>query len=149
MGVSAGDLHTVLLRSDGGVTVAGNEVEEYPGYAGIPPLPDGIVYTQVSAGLFNDTALLRSDGSALMVSGEHPNVQMPSPPADVFYESISTRVGAVLALRSDGVVTAIGCPYKEEAQKITTLPAGVKYSATPHTKVVQIRGVDVIDYRVK
>jgi len=155
--VSAGDLHTVLLRSDGGVTVAGNEVKEYPGYAGIPPLPDGIVYTQVSAGLFNDTALLRSDGSALIVSGEHPNVQIPSPPADVFYESISTNVGVVVALRSDGVVTAIGCPYKEEDRKahirtmckIPTLPAGVHYSAKPHTKVVQIRGVDVIDYRVK
>jgi len=59
--VSAGDNHTVILRSDGCAVACGKNLY---GQCDIPPLKEGIIYTQVSAGL-NHTVLLQSDGQAV------------------------------------------------------------------------------------
>jgi alpha-tubulin suppressor-like RCC1 family protein len=46
--VSAGDSHTLLLRSDGSaVAIGDNSLRQ----CDIPPLDEGMTYTQVSAGL--------------------------------------------------------------------------------------------------
>ena len=53
--------HSVFLRSDGHAVVCGlNEDQQ----CNIPLLPEGISYTQVSAGSFH-TVILRSDGHAV------------------------------------------------------------------------------------
>ena len=58
---SAGNEHTVLLRSDGtGVAFGHND----KGQCDIPKLSEGLTYTQVSAG-YEHTVLLRSDGTAI------------------------------------------------------------------------------------
>ena len=59
--VSAGESHTVLLRSDGSAVACGSN---YSGECNIPPLNQGLTYTDVSAGL-SHTVLLRSDGIAV------------------------------------------------------------------------------------
>ena len=63
--VSAGSDYTVLLRSDGcAVAIGCNE----DGQCDIPPLDDGMAYTQISAGSAH-AVLLRSDGSPLPEPG--------------------------------------------------------------------------------
>ena len=58
--VSAGDGHTVLLRSDGQAVAWGDIFWTMQ----IPPLDEGLSYSQVSAG-DGHTVLLRSDGQAV------------------------------------------------------------------------------------
>ena len=61
--VSAGERHTVLLRSDGcAVAIRDNSL----GQCDIPPLDEGNAYTQVSAGA-RHTVLLQSDGCAVAI----------------------------------------------------------------------------------
>ena len=59
--VSAGCLHTVLLRSDGGAVATGWNVN---GRCDLPEAEDGRWYTQVCA-VYDHTVLLRSDGTAV------------------------------------------------------------------------------------
>ena len=59
--VSAGYCHTVLLQSDGCAVACKNNSH---GECNIPPLDEGVTYTQVSAG-GHPTMLLRSDGRAV------------------------------------------------------------------------------------
>ncbi|MET0451130.1 MAG: RCC1 domain-containing protein, partial [Mycobacterium sp.] len=51
---SAGDFHTVLLRSDGTALAIGDN--EY-GQTDIPALPIGIIYTKAAAGSYNTILL--------------------------------------------------------------------------------------------
>ena len=59
--VSAGNLHTVLLRSDGRAVAVGCNDR---GRCDVPILEDGVTYSQVSAG-GSHTVFLLSDGSAV------------------------------------------------------------------------------------
>ena len=59
--VSAGNSHTVLLRSDGQAVACGSNSS---GQCGVPPLEKGTPYAQVSAG-GSHTVFLRSDGEAV------------------------------------------------------------------------------------
>merc|ERR1712032_1234129 len=65
--VSAGSLHTVLLRTDGQAVACG--VNDF-GQCDVPPLEDGVAYSQVSAGT-NHTVLLRTDGQAVAFGRNH------------------------------------------------------------------------------
>ena len=64
--VSAGLHHTVLLRSDGSAVAVGMNGD---GRCNIPPLDEGMAYTQVSAGM-DHTVLLRSDGCAIAIGSK-------------------------------------------------------------------------------
>lgn len=75
--VSAGQDHTVLLRSDGrAVAFRANDL----GMCSIPRLDDGVSYTQIS-GAFTHTVLLRSDGRAV-ACGENAAGKCDIPPLD-------------------------------------------------------------------
>ena len=75
--MSAGGFHTVLLRNDGSAVACG---KNNFGQGNIPPLHEGISYTQVSAGELH-TVLLRSDGSAV-ACGDNTYGQCNIPPLD-------------------------------------------------------------------
>ena len=67
--------HTVLLRSDGSAVACGCN---HDGQCNIPPLEEGMSYTQVFAG-FSHTVLLRSDGHAV-ACGDNRDGQCDLPP---------------------------------------------------------------------
>ena len=74
---SAGQDHTVLLRSDGrAVAFGANDL----GMCSIPRLDGGVSYTQIS-GAFTHTVLLRSDGRAV-ACGENAAGKCDIPPLD-------------------------------------------------------------------
>ena len=75
--VSAGNDHTVLLRSDGSAVAIGDSRD---GQCNIPALDEGLAYTQVSAGGLH-TVLLRSDGSAVGI-GDSSDGQCNIPALD-------------------------------------------------------------------
>ncbi|CAL1152386.1 unnamed protein product [Cladocopium goreaui] len=90
--VSAGALHTVLLRSDGKAVACGQNTN---GQRNIPRLEDGLFYTQVSAGGYH-TVLLRSDGQAVACGrNRHGQCKIPSPGFNNFYCNLAgdLRVG--------------------------------------------------------
>ena len=61
--VATGVSHAVLLRTDGQAVAFG--IDPYHrGYLDIPPLPEGLRYTQVAVGI-RHTVLVRSDGQAI------------------------------------------------------------------------------------
>jgi hypothetical protein len=95
--VSAGRFYTVLLQSDGLAVACGRYIE---GQCRIPPLHEGVKYTQVSAGDYH-TVLLRSDGCA---------VESSLPPLDegVTYTQVSASYDHMMLLRSDGSAVACG-----------------------------------------
>ena len=103
--ISAGYVHTVLLRSDGcAVAIGAND----NGQCHIPALDEGIAYTQVSAGYFH-TVLLQSDGCAVAV-GDNEHGQCDIPPLDegMAYTQISAGLHHTVLIRSDGCAVAIG-----------------------------------------
>lgn len=102
--VSAGQDHTVLLRSDGrAVAFGANDL----GMCSIPRLDDGVSYTQIS-GAFTHTVLLRSDGRAV-ACGENAAGKCDIPPLDggMSYSQVSAGFHHTILLRSDGSV--VGC----------------------------------------
>ena len=103
--VSAGGGHTVLLRNDGQAVAFGwNEYRR----CNVPPLDQGITYTQVSAGS-QHTVLLRSDGQAVAF-GCRAFGRCSIPPLDkgISYTQVSAGGCHTVLLRSDGEAVACG-----------------------------------------
>ena len=75
--VSAGESHTVFLRSDGQAVASGLNSDRK---CSIPPLDEGLSYSQVVAGRVH-TVLLRSDGQAI-TCGSNFDGQCNIPPLD-------------------------------------------------------------------
>ena len=121
--ISAGSIHTVLLRSDGSaVAIGGNG----GGLCNIPPLDEGFAYDQISAG-FAHTVLLRSDGRAVAI-GDNACGQCNIPRLDeeLAYTRISAGFHHTVLLCSDGRALAIG--KNEDGQCNIPLPlAGIRY----------------------
>ena len=103
--VSAGLYHTVLLRSDGCAVACGLNAQ---GQCNIPPLDEGVTYTQVSAGT-EHTVLLRIDGCAV-ACGLNAQGQCNIPPLDegMTYTQVSAGREHTVLLRSDGCAVACG-----------------------------------------
>ena len=99
--VSGGANHTVLLKNDGNAVAVG---DRQCAIAAIPPLDEGITYTQVSAGGYiysrrDYTVLLRSNGSAVAVGDNgHGQRDIPSPEMGICYIK-DLACGKVLALQ--------------------------------------------------
>ena len=95
----------MLLRSDGNVVACGDN--DY-GQIEVPSSPEGISFTQVSAG-YNHTVLLQSDGCAVAFGangdGECCN---PGPEEGAVYVQISAGYAHTVLLRSDGKAVACG-----------------------------------------
>ena len=122
--VSAGYSHTVLLCSDGRAVACGKNTD---GQCNIPPLDEGVSYTQISAGHFH-TVLLRSDGS-VAACGSNLHGQCNIPPLDegVSYTQISADHFHTVLLRSDGIVVACGANFLGQCN-IPRLDEGVSYT---------------------
>ena len=86
--VSAGDCHTVLLRSNGCAVACGRN---RCGLWNIPPSDAGLSYNQVSAGLLR-TVLLRSDGCAV-ACGNNRDGQCNIPPLEAGVSYIQVSAG--------------------------------------------------------
>ena len=85
MQVSAGNVHTLLLQSDGGAVACGRNGSN--GTCNIPPLDEGVWYTQVSAGV-SHSLLLLCDGSAVAFGDNHfRECNLPSLEPGTFYLS--------------------------------------------------------------
>jgi len=96
--VSAGGRHTVLLRSDGRAVAFG--MNGY-GQCDLPPLEEGMSYTQVSAGE-SHSVLLRSDGSVVACGcNDFRKCRIPSPAAGTCYISDQRPLGRDLVLQMD------------------------------------------------
>ena len=119
----AGELHTVLLRSDGEAVACG---ANFHGHCRIPPLEEGISYTQVSAG-GSHTVLLRSDGQAV-ACGANFHGQYSVPPLDegLSYSQVSAGGKHTVLLRSDG--QAVACGLLDGRCSIPPLDEGLLYS---------------------
>ena len=104
--VSAGEYHTVLLRSDGSAVACGSNVD---GQTRIPALPRaGVTYTQVSAG-GGHTVLLRSDGTAVACGRNGAGqCDIPTLDAQTSYTQVSAGGCHTVLLRSDGQVVICG-----------------------------------------
>ena len=98
---SAGEVHTVLLRSDGNVDCCGRNLY---GQCNIPALEEGMKYTQVSAGQ-SHTVLLRSDGS-VVACGLNNHGQCNIPPGS--YTQVSAGGCHTVLLTREGRAVACG-----------------------------------------
>jgi hypothetical protein len=105
VGMSAGNFHSMALRSDGQVVVWGNNST---GVFAVPALPALQSYTMVSAGSGHCLAL-RSDGQ-VAAWGANANGQciVPALPPGLRYTAVEAGYNHSLALRSDGRVVAWG-----------------------------------------
>eukprot|EP00435_Cladocopium_sp_Y103_P050417 s915_g15.t1 len=122
--VSAGTYHTVLLRSDGTVVACGCNGNQQ---CDIPPLEDGVSYTQAAAG-WNHTVLLRSDGRAVACGEKKPG-HCNIPPLDdgLSYTQVSAGFLHTVLLRSDG--SAVACGSNDSQQcSILPLDEGMMYT---------------------
>ena len=121
---SAGWRHTVLLRNDGQAVACGLKSH---GQCNIPPLDEGISYSQVSAGNCH-TVLLRSDGQAV-ACGLNSDGRCSIPPLDegLSYIQVSTGPFHTVLVRSDG--QAVACGENSHGRcSIPPLDEGISYS---------------------
>ena len=96
------------------------------GKCNIPPLDEGISYSQVSAGVYH-TVLLRSDGQAV-ACGSNSNGQCSIPPLDsgLSFSQVSAGQSHTVLLRSDG--QAVACGLNSNGQcNIPPLEEGFSY----------------------
>eukprot|EP00438_Fugacium_kawagutii_P033990 Skav211205 [mRNA] locus=scaffold934:24465:25352:- [translate_table: standard] len=116
------------------------------GQCDIPPLDDGVTYTQVSAGggFCSHTVLLRSDGCAV-ACGNDDDGQCQIPPLDngVTYTQVAAGFRHTVLLRSDGF--AVACGYNDDGQcDIPPLENGATYTQVSagcdHTVLLQSSG---------
>ena len=122
--VSAGGNQTLLLRSDGIAVACGCNLD---GQCEIPPLEEGMSYTQVSAGRFH-TVLLRSDGNAVACGdSSHDEFFIPPLEEGIAYIQVSAGFSHTVLLRSDG--NAVTCGYNDRGQcNIPPLEEGMSYT---------------------
>ncbi|CAK9013383.1 unnamed protein product [Durusdinium trenchii] len=115
--------HSVLLRSDGSAVACG--WNRY-GQCDIPPLEEGVCYTQVSAGIAY-SVLLRSDGSAFACGmNDDGQCDIPLLEEGMCYTQVSAGGHSVL-LRSDG--SAVACGWNDDGQcDIPPLEEGMCYT---------------------
>ena len=95
----------MLLRSDGQAVACGQNPD---GQCSIPPLDEGISFSQVSAGYYH-TVLLRSDGQAV-ACGKTSDGRCSIPPLNegLSYSQVSAGEFHTVLLRSDGRAVAYG-----------------------------------------
>jgi hypothetical protein len=126
---SAGEMHTVLLRSDGQAIAFGYGND---GQLAIPALPAGTTYTAVSTGYLH-TVLLRSDGQAIAfgynVQGQ---TNVPPLPTGLTYTGVAAGFYNTLLLRSDGELIAFGDSTRGHSD-VQPLPTGLTYTAGEST----------------
>ena len=124
MQVSAGVLHTVLLRSDGCAVACGMNED---GQCNIPLLGEGLSYTQVSAG-YRQTWLLKSDGSVIACGNTKSKiVDLPTLDEGVSYIQVSAGQSHAVLLQSDGRAVACGRAIENQCT-IPDLTEGHTYS---------------------
>ena len=105
--VSAGENHTVLLRSDGIAVACG---ANHDGQCNFPRLDDGMLYTKVSAESYH-SILLRSDGIAVACGmNKHGQCNIPCLEDGMTYTQVSAGGSHTVLLRSDGIAVACGNP---------------------------------------
>ena len=109
--VSAGDEHTVLLRSDGHAVACGLESSGCE----IPPLEEGMTYTRVSAG-GKHAVLLRSDGHAVACGeNEYGQCNIPHLSQGLSYIQVSASCFHTVLLQSDGQGPGAADPIEHSA----------------------------------
>ncbi|HWA28885.1 MAG TPA: immunoglobulin domain-containing protein [Lacunisphaera sp.] len=114
VGVAAGEVHVVAVKSDGSVVAAGLNNN---GSMNVPSGLSGVV--AVSTSVYTNI-VLKADGTVTgWGDSSHGQTSPPAGLADVI--AISTAGGHVLALKSDGTVVAWGSNYAGQ----TDVPAGL------------------------
>jgi hypothetical protein len=123
--LAGGYLHSLALLSDGTVVAWGFDL----GFQNfdVPPLPPGMTYTAVAAGLHS--VALRSDGTVVAWGNYFlPWNDAPALPAGLTYTAVAAGYAHSLALRSDGAVVAWGDDAYGQTD-VPALPTGLTYSA--------------------
>ncbi|CAK0887597.1 unnamed protein product, partial [Prorocentrum cordatum] len=122
--LAAGEIHTVLLRSDGTAVARGGN---HSGQCDLPALPAGLTYSQVAAG-WPHTVLLRSDGTAVARgSNDLGQCDLPALPAGLTYTQVAAGDRHTVLLRSDGTAVARGWNAFGQCD-LPALPAGLTES---------------------
>ena len=124
--VSAGIIHTVLLRSNGTAVACGSN--EF-GQCDIPMLDGSLTYTHIAAGGYH-TVLLKSNGTAV-ACGANAGRQCDIPPLDgiLTYTAVLAGLDQTVLLKSNGA--AVACGYNTEGQcDIPALGGGLTYTAS-------------------
>lgn len=122
--VSAGDLHSVALRSDGSLVAWGVEDGSVYDYDQISDTPSGYNFIAVSAGAFHNVAL-RSDES-LVAWGYDGNNEVSDTPIGNEFVSVSAGSSHCVALKSNGSLVAWG--YDGHGQ-VSNTPTGNDFLA--------------------
>eukprot|EP00435_Cladocopium_sp_Y103_P048342 s604_g14.t1 len=138
-----GHANTVLLRSDGSAVAIGKNIN---GQRNVPPLDEGLAYTQISAGAMH-TVFLRSDGTAIATGDNgHGQCNIPALDEGMTYTQVSAGHFHTVLLRSDGIAVAIGqngmgqgnIPPLDEGMAYTQVAAG-----GAHTVLLRSDGIAV------
>jgi len=113
----------VALRSDGNAVAWGDNSQ---GQCYVPPLPPGVLYVAVAAGVEHAVAR-RSDGNVVAWgAGFFGQTAVPALPPGVEYVGVAACEWHTAALRSDGRIAAFGHNYYGQCN-VPPLPNGVAY----------------------